>query len=147
MIDRKAIVAEARRWLGTPYRHQASSMGAGADCLGLVRGVWRNLFGNEPEVIPVYTPDWSEPSGEEVLLMAAERLLLKANMTQPQSGQIVLFRMSVGGVAKHLGISSEIKGLPTVIHSYTDHGVVESYLSKPWQRKIVGCFDFPEGAR
>lgn len=38
-VTRAAIVAEARRWLGTPYRHQASVIGAGADCLGLVRGV------------------------------------------------------------------------------------------------------------
>ena len=36
-----AVVAAARRWLGTPYRHQASVRGEGADCLGLVRGVWR----------------------------------------------------------------------------------------------------------
>jgi hypothetical protein len=28
----------ARGWIGTPYLHQASRRGAGADCLGLVRG-------------------------------------------------------------------------------------------------------------
>ena len=42
---RAAIVAAARGWLGTPYRHQASVRGEGADCLGLVRGVWRELIG------------------------------------------------------------------------------------------------------
>ena len=62
MMDRAALLTEARRWIGTPYRHQASTMGSGADCLGLIRGVWRNLFGKEPEQIPPYTADWSEPA-------------------------------------------------------------------------------------
>ena len=38
---RARVVAEARMWIGTPYVHQASALGAGCDCLGLVRGVWR----------------------------------------------------------------------------------------------------------
>lgn len=39
MIARNEIVAAARQWLGTPYRHQASVRGVGCDCLGLIRGV------------------------------------------------------------------------------------------------------------
>lgn len=54
---RAAIVAEARGWIGTPYRHQASLKGVGCDCLGLVRGVWRNCIGDEPETPPPYAPD------------------------------------------------------------------------------------------
>ncbi|MCK4713545.1 MAG: peptidase, partial [Marinosulfonomonas sp.] len=58
-------VAElARGWIGTPYRHQASVKGAGADCLGLLRGIWCEVYGAEPEAVPAYTPDWSEPQGE-----------------------------------------------------------------------------------
>ncbi|HMM10451.1 MAG TPA: peptidase, partial [Paracoccus solventivorans] len=48
----------ARGWIGTPYVHQGSVKGAGADCLGLIRGVWRELYGTEPEAPPPYTPDW-----------------------------------------------------------------------------------------
>ena len=44
-VFRAAIVAEARGWIGTPYRHQASLKGVGADCIGLVRGVWRAFHG------------------------------------------------------------------------------------------------------
>ena len=44
-MKRAEILSEARDWLGTPYRHQASLKGAGCDCLGLVRGVWRALEG------------------------------------------------------------------------------------------------------
>ncbi len=50
-----AVVAAARNWLGTPYRHQASVKGVGADCLGLVRGVWREVAGEEPETVPAYS--------------------------------------------------------------------------------------------
>ena len=60
-----AAAAEARLWLGTPYRHQAALRGVGCDCLGLVRGVWRALIGPEPEDPPPYTPDWGEVGGYE----------------------------------------------------------------------------------
>ena len=39
----------ARDWIGTRYEHQASLKGEGADCLGLVRGVWRELISLLPE--------------------------------------------------------------------------------------------------
>lgn len=73
---REAIVAEARAWIGTPYRHQASLKGIGCDCLGLVRGVWRNCIGDEPEVPPPYASDWAEAKGDETLAAAALRHLV-----------------------------------------------------------------------
>lgn len=136
-------VAElARGWIGTPYRHQASAKGAGADCLGLLRGVWREVYGAEPEAVPAYTPDWSEPQGEERLWAAALRHLLVQH--EVTVGDLLLFRMRAGGVAKHLGIAGRIGPTPTFIHAYTGHGVVESPLSDPWQRRIVARFAFPE---
>ncbi len=69
------IVAVARAWIGTPYLHQASTKGAGCDCLGLIRGVWREVHGDEPAPVPPYTPDWSEPQGQERLWDVARRLL------------------------------------------------------------------------
>ena len=55
LITRAAVVAEAREWIGTPYHHQATQKGVGADCGGLVAGVamalgivpptwWRDTF-------------------------------------------------------------------------------------------------------
>jgi len=136
------VVLAARGWIGTPYRHQASTKGAGTDCLGLLRGVWRELYGAEPEDVPAYTPDWSEPQGEERLWRAALRHL---QVQQGRAaGDLLLFRMRAGGVAKHLGIAGRIGPEPTFIHAYTGHGVVESPLSRPWQRRIVARFAFPE---
>ena len=136
-------VEEARRWIGTPYRHQASMLGAGTDCLGLVRGVWRAIYGGEPEVIPAYSPDWSEARGEERLWRAAMRNLVPG---EPDGvGQVILFRMLDGAVAKHLGISAQKAGRETFIHAYSGHGVREGTLTGPWARRVVARFSFPEG--
>ncbi len=51
MIDTATIVRRARGWLGTPYHHQASVKGVGCDCLGLIRGLWRELCGPEPGLV------------------------------------------------------------------------------------------------
>ena len=37
------VVAEARKWVGTPFHDQASLKGVGCDCKGLVWGVAREL--------------------------------------------------------------------------------------------------------
>ena len=63
MSTPEAIVGCARGWLGTPYHHQASVKGVGCDCLGLIRGVWRELCGPEPEAMPAYTRDWGNARG------------------------------------------------------------------------------------
>ncbi|WP_103255798.1 peptidase [Tabrizicola aquatica] len=141
-----AIVAEAREWIGTPYLHQASVKGAGTDCLGLLRGLWRKLHGAEPEAVPPYTEDWAQPGRREVLLHAARRWLLERPLSSEAPGDVLLFRMRNGSIAKHLGVQSETGPHARFIHSYTGHGVVESPLSQPWRRRIVARFAFPEGA-
>ena len=143
--DRRArLVAAARGWIGTPYLHQASVRGAGADCLGLVRGVWREVIGPEPVDLPPYTPDWSEPARDEALWRDARRHLVPRPAGALPPGGVILFRMRRGAVAKHLGIVGRGGAAPSFIHSYSGHGVVESALSAPWARRIVAQFDFPE---
>lgn len=140
-----AVVEAARRWIGTPYVHQASVRGLGTDCLGLVRGVWREVYGCEPERVPSYTPDWAEPQGDEVLHDAALRHLSRVDPRQPlSSGQLMLFRMRNGSIAKHLGIVGRVGLEPTLIHAYSGHGVIENSLSEPWLRRVAERFRFPE---
>ncbi|MDQ2067691.1 NlpC/P60 family protein [Xinfangfangia sp. CPCC 101601] len=140
-------VQEARLWLGTPYVHQASCRGAGADCLGLLRGIWRGLYGLEPESVPAYTQDWAEPGGEEVLLWAGQRLLQQKTLGDAQRGDVILFRMRQGRIAKHLGLQTETGPQPQFIHAYSGHGVIENPLTEPWRRRIAARFAFPIGAR
>ncbi|WP_197915855.1 NlpC/P60 family protein [Thiosulfatihalobacter marinus] len=137
------VVAEARSWIGTPYVHQAARKGAGTDCLGLIRGVWRHLYGEEPERAPAYSRDWSEPQGDERLWAAARRHLLARPLDTLAPGGVVLFRMKAGCVAKHLGVVAQTGANASFVHAYSGHGVVESPMSAPWRRRVVACFEFP----
>ena len=135
------VAAAARGWLGTPYHDQASLKGVGCDCLGLVRGVWRELYGAEPEVIPAYTADWGETGGMELLLSGAGRLL--SPVSDEVAGDVLIFRMRVGAAAKHMGILAQTGAQASFVHAYDRHGVVESPLSAPWRTRIAGRFRFP----
>ncbi|OUD10704.1 peptidase [Marivivens niveibacter] len=137
------IVHAARRWIGTPYRHQSSCLGAGCDCLGLILGVWTEVVGDIPETLPAYSPDWSEPQNSETLFDAALRHFEIKPVANAEAGDLLLFRMRDGAVAKHLGIQSRIGSNASFIHSYSGHGVVESRLTDPWARRIVARFKFP----
>ena len=134
----------ARGWIGTPYLHQCSMRGAGCDCLGLLRGIWREMLGPEPEAVPAYSRDWSEPEGEERLWAAALKHLVAKPLDREAPGDILLFRMREGSVAKHLGLQAGTGQGASFIHAYSGHGVVESALTPPWERRIVARFAFPE---
>jgi len=139
-ISRRAIVAEARRWIGTPYQHQASVLGQGVDCLGMVRGVWRGLIGPEPEKPPPYTPDWAETRGGDDLLDAARRWLREIPVGQARAGDMFLFRMALGAPAKHVAI---VSGADTIVHAYWGRSVCETHLVPWWRRRIAAAFSFP----
>ncbi len=66
--DPDMVITVARSWLGTPYHDQASLKAVGCDCLGLARGVWREVVGPEPFPIPPYSRDWGESGPREVLI-------------------------------------------------------------------------------
>ncbi len=143
MITAEQILTEARSWLGTPYRYQASTRNEGADCLGLVRGVWRGLYGEEPEAVPPYTPGWAEAGTGETLLDAAERWLLPTAREDPQPGDVLVFRFAAGCAAKHCAI---YVGEGRMIHAWQGRSVCETTLGRWWQRRLAGTFRFPPSA-
>ncbi len=142
---RVAALEAARGWVGTPYRHQASLKGEGADCLGLIRGVWREVIGPEPEVLPPYSPDWAEAGGAETLLLAARRWLIEIDVDAARPGDVLLFRMRADVPIKHCGILSAA-GPPEarLIHAYWGRSVIESWMGDWWQRKRAAAFTWPE---
>ncbi|MEL6364669.1 MAG: NlpC/P60 family protein [Pseudomonadota bacterium] len=136
---RAAIVAETLDWVGTPYRHQQSAKGAGTDCLGLVRGVWRALYEYEPETPPPYTPDWAERADAEPLLEAATRRLVRSE-APPQPGDVLLFRMALRGPVKHAGILLEGERFA---HAYSGRAVCVASLARWWRERLAAVFSFP----
>lgn len=142
---RASVIAEARSWIGTPYRHQASLKGVGCDCLGLLRGVWRELYGAEPEALPVYAADWAEASGAERLAQAARRHLAEISVAGAEPGDVLLFRWRPHLPAKHAAIFAE-QG--RMIHAYDGLAVCEVFYAPFWQRRAAFAFRFPAaGAR
>ena len=168
-ISRSLIVAEARSWIGTPYRHQASLKGVGCDCLGLVRGVWRAVVGEEPERAPPYAPDWAEAAGEETLAQAASRHLIAIPLAPslsilasphpdppPQAGEgregadaarlgwepgdVLLFRWRAHLPAKHAAI---LTGPSLMVHAHDGAAVAEVALAPWWRRRLAYAFRFP----
>lgn len=138
---RTHIVEEAVQWIGTQYRHQASVQHVGCDCLGLVRGVWRAVLGEEPELPPPYTPDWAEALGEETLLNAARKHLLEIPLGSAKAGDVLLFRMGLGAPCKHIAIMT---APDRIVHAYWGKSVVETRLSPWWSRRLAAAFEFPE---
>ncbi|MDR7232396.1 NlpC/P60 family putative phage cell wall peptidase [Caulobacter sp. BE264] len=134
------VIRQTRRWLGTPYRHQASTLGAGCDCLGLIRGVWRGLYGEEPEAPPPYRPDWAEIGVGEPLLEAFGRWLVAIPLSQARRGDVLVFRMAPRAAAKHCAIQS---APDRIIHAYWGRACVESALGRWWRERCVAAFRFP----
>ena len=138
--DENEIVSLARSWIGTPYVHQASVKGAGCDCLGLLRGVWRELGREEAETPPPYSPDWAEARGEETLRDALARHLKEIAPREVAPGDVVLFRMVARGPAKHCAIVGEKDGALTLIHARQNKRVSEEAFSAPWRKKLAYAF-------
>lgn len=140
------IVRLAAGWLGTPYHHQASLKGVGCDCLGLVRGVYAEAYGRAPEEPPAYSRDLAEASHRETLLEAARRHLVEVcgGRLLPVAGDVLVFRIRRGAMAKHCGIAS---GPSRMIHAFEGGPVCEVHLSPWWHRRIAAVFQWPAHPR
>lgn len=124
------IIAAARAWIGTPWVAGASLKFHGADCAGLVRGVWRDLSG-----VAIDAPPW-DPAGlswlDDIRLTAA--LSGFAAVDDPGPGDVAAWRV---GRRVHLGIMSQ-RG---VIHADSRMGVIES---PPFgHRRLLAGWSFP----
>lgn len=138
--DPHLVVLAARRWLGTPYHDQASLIGAGCDCLGLARGVWREVVGPEPFALPPYGRGWGEAGSHELVADGARTAMIEVDPVALDPGTVLIFRMHHAAIAKHVGI---VSAPARFIHAYERRGVVEIDLDRPWRRRIAFAFLFP----
>lgn len=140
-VKTEDIIRVARTWVGTPYHHQASLKGVGVDCVGLVRGVYRELYGVEPPELINYSADWGDSNGNEDMVAAAYRHLEPVSLDDIAPGHVVLVRWQDHRVAKHAMI---ITGDNRAIHAYNRAPVTEIHLNDWWRQRIVYAFAFPE---
>lgn len=134
------VITAARGWIGTPYGHQASLKGVGCDCLGLVRGIWRELHGREPEIPPAYSPDWAEASGRETLAEAAGRHLRPIAIAEAAPGDVLLFAYQPHAPARHCAVQVAERRM---IHAINAHPVAEVSIVPWWRNRLRFAFRFP----
>lgn len=138
MIERD-VVAAARQWIGTPYRHQAALRGIGCDCLGLIRGVWRDLYGCWPEEPGAYSVSRFRAGAPETLLSAAQRHLIARPNLDIEAGDVLLFRLHPQRPVQHCGIAVDRDHM---IHAHDGACLCEVALSS-WRKRLVSVFSFP----
>ena len=139
MVTREDIVAEARRWIGTPYHEQASVRGGGCDCKGLVVGVARECGLPEAEGFHARLSHHG-PRVDVHLLRQGLRAELR-QVAQPRPGDVLLLR--VGGKAQHLALLLDDSRL---IHCWG--AGLQQVVSAPWtagraERELVSAWAFP----
>ncbi len=143
IINPGLVLAHARAWIGTPFIPQGDFRGAGADCVGLVRGILRELSGVYVPA-PAWRNDWAVGQGEPILDALHAHLMPVADA---KPGTIAVFRVGPKRAA-HLGILSE-RG---IIHALEGHGVIEVAsdglppLTSLWGLPVAeGCETGPDG--
>jgi NlpC/P60 family putative phage cell wall peptidase len=130
---RAAIVAEAESWIGTTFHHRAWVKGAGADCLGLIYGVYRAVGLIDDIKIPFYRPDFMHHRDEETYLGGL--LEHGHRVERPEAGDVAMFKY--GRVFGHAGI---VVDWPHLIHAFAERGRVcpgEADQGRLRRRKVV----------
>ncbi len=124
--QRAAIVAEARRWIGTPYHNCADLRGVGVDCGMLIVRVFVDTGLCAPFDPRPYPPDWHlHRSDERYLGFVFDRC---AEVEEPRPGDILVFRY--GRCYSHGGIVTIAAPL-TIVHAFWPAGIViEEELSR-----------------
>ena len=114
-VSARKIVAEARKWLGTPYKYGGNSK-KGTDCSGMVMKVFESKG--------IKLPRDSRSQQQHCLAIDKSSL---------QPGDLVFFASSVGGSRiSHVGI---YVGDDKFIHSSTSRGVITSSMSEDYYRR------------
>lgn len=135
------IVSIARRWVGTPFHHQARLERVGVDCVGLVICVAREI-----DAVPA---DWDVegygrvPDGKQLVHHLQQRLVPIAQ-AEMQLGDVVL--VAFDSHPQHVGIvGNYLHGGLSIIHASGAHGrVLETRLLFSRAMRFVAAYRFPE---
>ena len=133
-MNRDFIVAEARRWKGTPFSHQGRVLGKRVDCVGLISMVAR-AAGAKSRDVANYT-DNPDPIEMKAIL---DRELINIPIADAKPGDI--FWMIYGSPKpRHLAIFTGTG----IIHAYSQNGaVVEHELDEKWRRRVRAVYRYP----
>ena len=144
MTTRAAVIAEARRWIGTRWRHQGRTAG-GLDCVGLLIVVARSLNLIDQSALDEadrVASGYSRYPRGDALRRTLLQHLQPVEISRP--ADILLFR--IDAEPQHLAIAAEHPtGGMSIIHAYAPapHRVIETILDDTWRRRLVAVFALP----
>ncbi|MGH8585287.1 MAG: NlpC/P60 family protein [Gammaproteobacteria bacterium] len=137
MRTRADVVAVARTWLGTPYHHQASIKGVGADCIGFVKGVALEAGLITQEMAEGLPIDYSRQQTGGRLRRIMGDLLIAVPSSEVLPADVFLMR--IAGEDSHIGLYTDLG----IIHCHSDvKGVVEQRLDSDTRKMISRAYRF-----
>lgn len=142
---RNLVIEEARKWVGTPYHHQAATLGAGVDCVGLIRGV-----GFAVGVLPRRDAEWKlfnaygRLPNPRRMAEGMNTFLCPVAPGEEQPGDIAWLEWRAN-LPMHLAILAVHGGRRTIIHAFSDFGkVVEHGLTADWEARVSSWWRYPD---
>ena len=140
MTTRAAIVAEARTWCGTRWHHGQSVKGAGADCIGLIVGVARELGIQEAAKFDASAEirGYGREPDPAMIQRACSAFLTPSRELLP--GNILYLRVPKVAHPIHFALVADGGRM---IHSIVTVGkVVEHRLDDVWRQRIAQVFSY-----
>lgn len=145
MTTRDAIVAEAREWLGTKFAHQQACKGVGCDCIGLIRGVARNVGFTDPFVTGAARrfAGYSRSPNPESLREACAMFLSPILAQDAVEGDILVFRFERDPM--HFALITQMEPVPYMIHAHARaRKVAENRIDSVWRSRVVAAHRYKE---
>lgn len=127
------IVAEARRWLGTPYQHKGRIIGRCADCAAPIIGVVHACGLTYEERM-----DYGRVPNPRRMREELERNLIRVPIPEARDGDVLF--LSWKERPHHLAIKTPVG----MLHAYNlMREVVEHPISDEWAGRIRGVYRIP----
>lgn len=139
------IIAEARSWIGTKFKHQgrikkSENHKGGCDCLGLILGVADNLKAKSKLGVNLSRLDQNNYPKILVSNLLMDQLDQHLErISNFKEGDVILIK--INNWPQHLALISSLKPNITIIHSYIQaRKVVEQHLPDEWKNNIVSAY-------
>src|SRR5262245_33676873 len=137
MLLRDQIIAEARTWLRTPFRHQGRVKGVGVDCAGLVVMVGQSLG-----LLTYDTREYGVIPNPRRMKGLLDQYLVPIQLGEFKPGDVVYmaFKQFPVHPPMHLAIVTDVG----IIHAFaTNKIVVEHSLDAEWRGRFRNAYSYP----
>lgn len=132
MTTAQDVIAEARTWVGTPFRHQARVKGLGADCVGMIVAVGMKYGFIQAD----YTNYGREPHKAILERELGARMDWLGDV-EPRPADVLLLKFL--GEPQHVALFTGT----SMIHAYSSIGkCIEHGVDDKWRNRIVGVFRY-----